>query len=250
MFTTRPEILGTFGIVTSTHWLASAAGMSMLEKGGNAFDACVASAFVLQVVEPHLVGPSGEVPAVFYSARTKKIEVLCGQGTAPKGATIAHYKNEGLKLIPGNGMLATVVPGAFDAWMLLLRDHGLLSLRDVLEPAIYYAEQGHPLLPRVSDTIKGLKEFFETEWPTSAGVFLPGGEVPKPRQLFRNPQLADTWKRILREGEAKGSDREAQIEAARNAFYKGIVACSPQTTWRSGPQATTLRRPTTIIITG
>jgi len=155
MFTTRPEILGTFGIVTSTHWLASAAGMSMLEKGGNAFDACVASAFVLQVVEPHLVGPSGEVPAVFYSAKTKKIEVLCGQGTAPKGATIAHYKNEGLKLIPGNGMLATVVPGAFDAWM-LLRDHGLLSLRDVLEPAIYYAEQGHPLLPRVSDTIKGL----------------------------------------------------------------------------------------------
>ncbi len=224
MFTTRPEILGTFGIVTSTHWLASVAGMSMLEKGGNAFDACVASAFVLQVVEPHLVGPSGEVPAVFYSAKTKKVEVLCGQGTAPKGATIAHYKNEGLKLIPGNGLLATVVPGAFDAWMLLLRDHGLLSLRDVLEPAIYYAEHGHPLLPRVSDTIKGLKEFFETEWPTSAAVFLPGGEVPKPRQLFRNPQLADTWKRIIREGEAKGSDREAQIEAARNAFYKGFVA--------------------------
>ena len=124
MFTTRPEILGTFGIVTSTHWLATAAGMAMLEKGGNAFDACVASGFVLQVVEPHLVGPSGEVPAVFYSAKTKKVEVLCGQGTAPKGATIAHYKSEGLKLIPGNGLLATVVPGAFDAWMLLLRDHG------------------------------------------------------------------------------------------------------------------------------
>ena len=125
MFTTRPEILGTFGIVTSTHWLATAAGMAMLEKGGNAFDACVASGFVLQVVEPHLVGPSGEVPAVFYSAKTKKVEVLCGQGTAPKGATIEHYKSEGLKLIPGNGLLATVVPGAFDAWMLLLRDHGL-----------------------------------------------------------------------------------------------------------------------------
>ena len=94
----------------------------------------------------------------------------------------------------------------------------------MLEPAIYYAEHGHPLLPRVSDTIKGLKEFFETEWPTSAAVFLPGGEVPKPRQLFRNPQLADTWKRVIREAEAKGSDREAQIEGARNAFYKGFVA--------------------------
>lgn len=83
MFTTRPEILGTFGVVTSTHWLASSAGMSLLERGGNAFDACVASAFVLQVVEPHLVGPAGEVPAVFYSARTGRVEVLCGQGATP-----------------------------------------------------------------------------------------------------------------------------------------------------------------------
>ncbi|MGO4573818.1 gamma-glutamyltransferase family protein [Microvirga sp. 2TAF3] len=224
MFTTRPEILGTFGVVTSTHWLASAAGMSMLEKDGNAFDACVASGFVLQVVEPHLVGPSGEVPAVFYSAKTGKVEVLCGQGTAPKGATIDHYKREGLSLIPGNGLLATVIPGAFDAWMILLRDHGSLRLRDVLEPAIYYAEKGHPLLPRVSDTIKGLKSFFETEWPTSAAVFLPGGNVPEARKLFRNTQLAETWKRILREAEAKGRNREGEIEAAREAFYKGFVA--------------------------
>ena len=224
MFTTRPEILGTFGIVTSTHWLASAAGMAMLERGGNAFDACVASAFVLQVVEPHLVGPAGEVPAVFYSAKTKKVEVLCGQGTAPKTATIAHYRSEGLTLIPGNGLLATVIPGAFDAWMLLLRDHGTMRLRDVLEPAVSYAEQGHPLLPRVAATINDLKDFFATEWPSSAAVYLPGGEAPKPRQLFRNPQLAETWKRIIREGEARGPDREAQIEGAREAFYKGFVA--------------------------
>ncbi|NIX76179.1 gamma-glutamyltransferase family protein [Microvirga terricola] len=224
MFTTRPEILGTFGVVTSTHWLASASGMAMLEKGGNAFDACVASGFVLQVVEPHLVGPAGEVPAVFYSAKTGKVEVLCGQGTAPKGATIEHYRNEDLSLIPGNGLLATVIPGAFDAWMLLLRDHGTLRLRDVLEPAIYYAEQGHPLLPRVADTIKGLKGFFETEWPTSAALFLPGGNAPAPRQIFRNVPLADTWKRVLREAEAKGRNREGEIEAAREAFYKGFVA--------------------------
>src|SRR4028119_1953934 len=168
MFTTRPEILGTFGVVASTHWLGSAVGMAMLERGGNAFDACVATAFVLQVVEPHLVGPSGDVPAVCYSSRTKKVEVLCGQAVAPSGATIEHYKREGLKLVPGNGLLATVIPGSFDAWMLLLRDHGSMRLRDVLEPAIHYAEKGHPLLPRVSNTIQGLKEFFEAEWPTSA----------------------------------------------------------------------------------
>ncbi|WP_210485167.1 gamma-glutamyltransferase family protein [Microvirga antarctica] len=224
MFTTRPEILGTFGVVTSTHWLGSAAGMAMLERGGNAFDACVATGFVLQVVEPHLVGPAGEVPAVFYSAKTRKVEVLCGQGTAPAGATIAHYRGEGLTLIPGNGLLSTVIPGAFDAWMLLLRDHGSMRLRDILEPAIHYAENGHPLLPRVSDSIRDLKLFFETEWPSSAAIYLPGGEVPKPRKLFRNEALAATWKRILREAEAPGRNREAEIEAARAAFYKGFVA--------------------------
>src|SRR5690606_28354889 len=148
MFTTRPEIIGTFGVVTSTHWLASAVGMAMLERGGNAFDACVASAFTLHVVEPHLVGPAGEVPGIFYSARTGKVQVLCGQGTTPAGATLEHYRSQGLDLIPGNGLLPAVIPGAFDAWMILLRDHGSMSLRDVLEPAIHYARHGHPLLPR------------------------------------------------------------------------------------------------------
>src|SRR3954454_4814488 len=117
MFTTRPEILGTFGVVTSTHWLATAAGMRMLELGGNAFDAAAASAFVLQFVEPHLVGPGGEVPIIFHSAKTGRTQVICGQGSAPAGATIEHYTGEGLRLIPGNGLLATVIPGAFDAWM-------------------------------------------------------------------------------------------------------------------------------------
>lgn len=224
MITTRPEILGTFGVITTTHWLASAAGMSILEKGGNAFDAAVASAFVLQVVEPHLVGPGGEVPIIFHSARTGKTQVICGQGTAPAGATIEHYKGQGISMIPGNGMLATVIPGAFDAWMLLLRDYGTLALADVLAPAIYYAESGHPLLPRVSNTIGGLKDFFAREWPTSAAFFTPGGRVPAPREIFRNEQLANTWKRIIRESQSVRGNREAQIEKARDAFYRGFVA--------------------------
>ena len=216
MFTTRPEILGTFGVVTSTHWLASSTGMAMLEKGGNAFDACIAAAFVLQIVEPHLVGPGGDMPAVFYSARTKKVEVLCGQGPAPQGATIAAFKDLGLDLVPGSGLLATVVPGAFDAWMLMLRDHGKLSLREALN--------GHPMLPRVADQIKGLKELFETEWPTSAAVFIPGGNLPKPKALFANPTLAATYTRILQESEAVGGARETQIEAARKSWSQGFVA--------------------------
>ena len=222
-FTTRPEILGTFGVFTSTHWIASAVGMSILEKGGNAFDAAVAAGFVLQIVEPHLCGPGGDMPAVIYSRKKDKVEVICAQGPAPAGATIEHYTAEGLKLIPGNGLLATVIPGAFGGWMLMLRDYGTMSVREVLEPAIFYAEHGHPVLARVSDTIKGLAGFFEKEWPTSHATWMPGGSVPEPLSNFKNPVLAETWKRVIAEAETK-ADREEQIEAARDAFYRGFVA--------------------------
>ena len=222
-FTTRPEILGTFGVVTSTHWIASAVGMSILEKGGNAFDAAVATGFVLQIVEPHLCGPGGDMPAILYSKKKDKVEVICAQGPAPAGATIEHYTSEGLNLIPGDGLLATVIPGSFDGWMLMLRDYGRLTVREVLEPAIYYAENGHPMLPRVSATIAGLASFFEKEWPTSHQTWLPGGSVPEPLSNFKNPVLAETWKRIVAEAEAK-RDREEQIQAARDAFYRGFVA--------------------------
>ena len=222
-FTTRPEILGTFGVVASTHWIASAVGMSILEKGGNAFDAAVATAFVLQIVEPHLVGPGGDMPALLYSKKKDKVEVICAQGPAPAGATIERYKADGLDMIPGDGLLATVVPGAFDGWMLMLRDYGTMRVRDVLEPAIYYAEKGHPVLPRVAATIAGMAEFFEKEWPTSFETWLPGGSAPAPHSNVRNPALAETWKRIVAEAEAK-TGREAGIEAARDAFYRGFVA--------------------------
>ncbi|QEE44355.1 gamma-glutamyltransferase family protein [Rhizobium sp. WL3] len=222
-FTTRPEILGTFGVVTSTHWIASAVGMSILEKGGNAFDAAVATGFVLQILEPHLVGPGGDMPALIYSAKSGKVEVICAQGPAPAGATIEHYTAEGLTLIPGDGLLATVIPGAFDGWMLMLRNYGTMTVRDVLEPAIHYAEHGHPMLPRVSATIKGLADFFEKEWPTSYETWLPGGVAPEPHALFRNPVLAATYSRIITEAES-ATGRENQIDAARDAFYRGFVA--------------------------
>ncbi len=222
-FTTRPEILGTFGVATSTHWIASAVGMAILEKGGTAIDAGAAMGFVLQVVEPHLCGPLGDMPALIRISGEDTPRVVCGQGTAPAGATIAHYRAEGLDMIPGSGLLATVIPGAFGAWMLMLRDHGRLPLRDILEPAIHYARHGHPVLPRVSATIAGLADFFRDEWPTSHATWLPDGTAPAPESLFCNPALAETWDRILTEAEAV-SGREAQIEAARRAFYEGFVA--------------------------
>ena len=134
-FTTRPEIEGTFGVVTSTHWIATAVGMATLEKGGNAFDAGVATAFTLQVVEPHLNGPGGDVPVIVHDVKRGRTEVICGQGPAPARATIAHYRDElGLDLIPGTGLLAACIPGTFDTWMTLLRDYGTMRLADVLSP--------------------------------------------------------------------------------------------------------------------
>ncbi|MGC2082736.1 MAG: gamma-glutamyltransferase family protein [Bradyrhizobium sp.] len=223
-FTTRPEIEGTFGVVTSTHWLATAVGMSILEKGGNAFDAGVATAFVLQVVEPHLNGPGGDVPVILHDVKRGRAEVICGQGVAPARATIAHYRSEGLDMVPGTGLLAAVVPGTFESWMLLLRDYGTVKLRDVLEPAISYARDGYPLVERVSATIQTVENLFRTHWPTSAAVYLPNDEVPKPGTLFTNPTLAETYTRILNEAESIGGDRDAQIERARKAWSQGFVA--------------------------
>ena len=224
MFTTRPEIRGTFGAVASTHWLASAVGMSVLERGGNAFDAAAATGFVLQVVEPHLNGPGGEVPIILKRYDASEPLVICGQGPYPMAATPERFAELGLRQVPGTGLLPSVVPGAFDAWMLLLRDHGTWTPRAVLEQAIGYAADGFPVLPRVSSSILPARDFFLAEWPSSAAVWLPGGEVPRPNARLRTPAIADTYRRILAEAEAAGANRERQIEAARNAFYRGFVA--------------------------
>ncbi|MEV4311419.1 gamma-glutamyltransferase family protein [Actinocrispum sp. NPDC049592] len=224
MFTTRPELAGTHGMVASTHWLASTAGMAVLEDGGNAFDAAVAAGFVLQVVEPHLNGPGGEVPAVFQAAHESQPRVLCGQGVAPAAATIDHYHRLGLELVPGSGLLAATVPGSWDGWLILLRDYGTKTLRDVLDRAIGYARNGFPLVPRIPDTIAAVVDLFNDHWPTSAALWLPGGRVPAEGSRFTNPVLADTWERLLAEAESAGPDRIAQIEAARRAWSHGFVA--------------------------
>ncbi len=225
MFTTRPEIAGTFGVVASTHWIASQVGMAVLERGGNAFDAAAAVGFTLQVAEPHLNGPGGDAPIILHSARTGTQHVICGQGVAPKAATLEAFAALGLDLIPATGLLPAVVPGAFDAWCLMLRDWGSWELADVLAFAIGYARNGVPIVPRISATIEGVRPLFEQEWPTSAAVYLPGGKVPAPHSLFARPALADFWERLLRETSGR-SGREARIEAARDAWYRGFVADS------------------------
>jgi len=225
LFTTRPEIDGTFGVVASTHWIGTAVGMGILERGGNAFDAGVAVAFTLQVVEPHLCGPGGDVPVMVCDAKTGKPQVICGQGSAPAGATIAHYRGHlGLDIVPGTGLLPACIPGTFETFMTVLRDFGTMRLRDVLEAAIGYAENGHPLVERACATIATVEQLYHDHWPTSAAVYLPGGNVPQPGTLFRNKRHAETYKRILKEAESGGGTREQEIERARAAWSKGFVA--------------------------
>ena len=139
------------------------------------------------------------MPVIVYDARRGKPEVICGQGPAPAGATIAHYRREGLELVPGTGLLAACVPGTFETWMLLLRNYGALSLREVLSPAIGYAQNGYPLVERANATIATVAELFRAHWPTSAAVYLPNNTVPPTETLFTNQTLAATYLSILKE---------------------------------------------------
>jgi gamma-glutamyltranspeptidase / glutathione hydrolase len=205
-FTTRPELRGSFGMVASTHWLASAAGMAVLERGGNAFDAAVATGFTLQVVEPHLNGPGGDLPALVWPAGGEP-RVLCAQGPAPDAATIERYRDElGLDLVPGTGPLAAVVPGSFGGWIALLREHGTMELADVLQYAIHYAENGIPVLPQIANAIRNVERLFRDEWKPSAEIYLGHGDV------LRNPQLAQTYRRVL------------DADDPYDAWYRGFVA--------------------------
>ncbi|MEU6095021.1 gamma-glutamyltransferase [Streptomyces sp. NPDC047079] len=222
--TTRPELRGTFGAVSTTHWLASAAGMATLEAGGNAFDAAAAAGFVLQVVEPHLNGPGGDVPILVFDATHGRARVICGQGPMPRAATPAAFQALGLSRVPGSGLLPATVPGAFGAWLRLLEEYGTLRLGQVLGHAIGYAADGYPLLPRAAQAIEVLAPLFREEWAESGRTYLVGGAPPGPWSRMRNPALAETYRRILKEAEAAGSRREQQIRAAHRAFYGGFVA--------------------------
>ena len=193
-FTTRPQLAGTFGMVASTHWLASAAGMAVLEKGGNAFDAAVATGLVLQVVEPHLNGPGGEVPVIGFDASGRGAFVLDGQGTAPAAATIDAYEALGLDLVPGTGLLAACVPAAFGTWMRLLEQHGTLPLREVMCTRSATRGTATRCCPPPAPPSRRWPSTFTDHWPTSAEIYLGSG-VPAPGSRFANKPLADTYTR-------------------------------------------------------
>jgi gamma-glutamyltranspeptidase/glutathione hydrolase len=231
----RPELIGTHGAVSSTHWLASAIAMSILERGGNAFDAAVAAGFVLQVVEPHYNGIGGEVSIVLRTPDMDDAAVICGQGPMPAAASPSLFRSLGLTQIPGSGLLPACVPGAFGGWLRLLAEFGTMRLADVLDPAIGYAETGFPLLPRTAAVISLLAPLFATEWLTSGRTYMPDGKAPAAGSRVCNRLLAETYRRLLTEAEAASNSREGQIEAAQRAFYQGFVAEEIDKFLRSGP---------------
>ena len=218
-FTTRPVILARKGVVTSGHYLATAAGFRMMEKGGNAFDAAVAMGFACAVLEPQHYGIGGEVSILVYSAKEKKVWSVSGQGPAPKKATLAWFKEHGVDMVPGAGFLPATVPAATAAWLTLLERFGRLPLKDVLSPAIELAEQGYPAHTGAIGAIQSALEAY----PTTRLAFRPRDHLAGIGELVQMPDWAHTFQRLLRASEVDGS-RERGIQAAHDLFYKGDIA--------------------------
>jgi gamma-glutamyltranspeptidase/glutathione hydrolase len=164
------------------------------------------------------------MPVVAWSASTRTPLVFCGQGVSPAAATGDHFAGLGLDQVPGTGLLPACVPGSFGAWMLMVRDHGTMRLRDLLAPAIGYARHGFPVVPGIARTIGTVERLLTDHWHSSRDVWLPGGRVPAAGSRLTNSDLADTLERIVNEAEATAADREGQAEAARACFYEGFVA--------------------------
>jgi gamma-glutamyltranspeptidase/glutathione hydrolase len=224
-FTTRPVVLGTHGMVTSTHYLASEAGLQALKRGGNAIDAGATMWFCLTVLKPYLVGVAGEVPILVYWADEERVLAVNGQGPAPEAATIDWFRDHGYKLIPEDGFLPAVTPGAFDAWLTLLDEYGTMSLSEVMAPAIRLATEGFPVFPGLKRSLMANAERFKEEWPGSASVYLPSGEVPGVGSILRNPDWARTFSEVAEvERRERRGGRSAGIDAARDHFYRGPIA--------------------------
>ncbi len=230
---TRPVVSGTQGVVSGGHPLVSMAGMRMLLAGGNAFDAAVAAGFAAAVVEPTASYTlCGECVALIHDARTRQTLAVSGQGTAPALATPAFFRGRGLDRIPtGPGPdahLSFTVPGAVDAYLTVLEAFGTKTLGEVLAPAVHYAEHGFPMyeyMRRLLDIAESRSQFALYP-PGGTDVFYPGGRVPEVGDLFVQPALAGTLRRLV-EADARGrGHRAAGIAAARERFYRGDIAAT------------------------
>jgi len=195
----RSVVMGTRGIVSSSQVLATQAGYKMLLKGGNVVDAAVAMVSTLNVVEPHSVGLGGDSFALIYLAKKNQLIGMNASGRAPYRATLEWFREKGMNEIPERGILPVTVPGALHGWTQALKRHGRLSLRDVFEDAIYYAEEGYPVTEVIAGEWRHMESLLLAN-PNSARCYLIDGKAPRPGQSFFNKDLARTYKKIVEQG--------------------------------------------------
>ncbi len=240
MPTIYPLMMGRQAMIATEHYLSAAAGARIFALGGNAIDAAIGATFVEGIVNPHMHTIGGEAPMLIYSASARRVVAINGNMTAPARATIEHYRSLGLKLIPGYGLLAAGVPAAFGALVTALSHFGTKSLAEVLEPALELASQGFPMhvglsgldsgdaegtAPGAGASIRQNAQRFLTKWPSTGRLYMPGGKVPRPGEVIKNPALENVYRRLLdSEAAAKSRGREAALDAARERFYRGDIA--------------------------
>jgi gamma-glutamyltranspeptidase/glutathione hydrolase len=208
-YATRSVALGTHGMIATSQPLASAAGLKVLQDGGNAIDAAVTAAAVLAVVEPSMTGIGGDLFAIVYDAKTKTLRALNASGRSPYAATADAYAKRNQTRMPGSGVLSVTVPGVVEGWSELLSKYGTIPMSRAVAPAAEYARNGFPVEEIVHYQWKASEKKLAAD-PVTASTFLPNGRVPDPGELFSNPKLAATLDTIGKGG--------------RDAFYKGPIA--------------------------
>ena len=208
-FATRSEIVAQHGIAATSQPLATQVALDILKAGGNAIDAAIAANAMQGLVEPASCGIGGDLFAIVWDAKTKKLHGLNASGRSPRSLTLGHFEKLKLKQIPTHGPLPISVPGCVDGWIELHEKFGKLPLKQVLQPAIDYAEQGFPLTEIIARGMAGSVKAYQ-KYPGWSEVYTPGGRVPFKGMVFKNPALAQTYRRIARGG--------------RETFYKGAIA--------------------------
>lgn len=208
-FATRSEVMARNGIACTSHPLATSAALDVLRKGGSAVDAAIAANAVLGVVEPHVNGMGGDLYAIVYEAKTKKLYGLNGSGRSPYTLTLDTFQRRGIQYIPALGPLPVSVPGCVDGWFALHGKFGRRPMRDNLSYAIGYARDGFAVADEASHSWQRVEAVYG-KFPNVREVYLPGGKAPQRGEIFRNPQLANTLEKIAIGG--------------RDVFYKGEIA--------------------------
>lgn len=212
LHSTRSEVIAQNGMVATSHPLATQIGLDILKKGGNAIDAAIAANAALGLMEPTGCGIGGDIFAIVWDAKTKKLYGLNGSGRSPKGLTLEYFESQGMDKIPSLGPLPVSVPGTVDGWFELHKKFGSLPMTDILAPAIGYAEQGFPLTQLIAWYLRAVQRFQQRGFPNIEDTYITqnGGKLPGEGEIYRNPYLADTYRKIVRGG--------------RDAFYKGEIA--------------------------